>query len=136
MPLAGDWILSVSSPEGWGTPPLVVTHAEMALTHARAAAELSESPHLGLAIQGLESAVSHGGMGHAEIATASAQEALNPLGFSVRAWFHMTAAHDFQPTGTITRANVCIYRSRSAALVLLEADLLRFLCSPALQLYV
>jgi hypothetical protein len=32
-----------------------------------------------LAIQGLESAINHGGMGHAEIATTAAQEALNPL---------------------------------------------------------
>ena len=79
---------------GMGHAPLVVRHAEMALTHARAAAEISDSPHIGLAIEGLESAINHGGIGHTEInsgrrerglastrrATRSAQEALNHLG--------------------------------------------------------
>ena len=78
--LAMDHAKQAVNHGGMGHAPLVVTHAEMALTHARAAAELSDSPHLGLAIQGLEGAVNHGGMGHAEIATTSAQDGLNHLG--------------------------------------------------------
>jgi len=50
-----------------------------------------------------------------------------PLGFSIKRWFH--------PAGTNGPRNVCIYLSPSAVLLLLEADLLRVSCVPALQLY-
>lgn len=65
---------------GMGHAPVLVQHAEIALTHARAAAAISDSRHIDLAVEGLESAINHGGMGHAEIATTSTQEALNHLG--------------------------------------------------------
>ncbi len=79
---------------GMGHATLVITHAELALTHAQAAAELSDSPHIALSIQGLQSAINHAGIGQTEInngrrgrgeasigrATTSAQEALNHLG--------------------------------------------------------
>jgi len=62
-----------------GHAPVLVTHAEVALTHARAAAEISDSPHIVMAIEALESAILHGGMGHAEIATESAKTAQSHL---------------------------------------------------------
>ena len=160
-----------------GHAPLVVRHAEMSLTHARAAAEISDSPHIGLAIEGLESAINHGGMGHAEIAMNAAQEALKGdrlgdllrpvvkcegkeaegarpprlllkrmvqagsraatqssrgMDLSRRARGLRSDRPRIPPGGTNAPGYVCIYRSPSAALMLMRRI---FSVSPFLQLY-
>ena len=62
-----------------GRMPLFHTHAEQALAHARAAAEIADSAHINLAIEGFEEAIMHGEMEHSGPAVKSAETAMSHL---------------------------------------------------------
>jgi Small metal-binding protein len=55
------------------------THAEAALTHARAGEKVKANPHSEEAIKHLEQAIEEGKKGHADEATTHAEIALNHL---------------------------------------------------------
>jgi hypothetical protein len=62
-----------------GHAPVLVEHATKALNHAEFAVQAAEGQsktHLEAAVKSLEDAIKHGNLGHADMATKPAQEAV------------------------------------------------------------
>jgi hypothetical protein len=62
-----------------GHADVLVTHAEEALKHAKAAEVEKANPHTKEGITHLDQAIEHGKMKHADVATTHAEEALKHL---------------------------------------------------------
>jgi hypothetical protein len=62
-----------------GHADAVVTHAEVSLQHAQAAAKEMTNPHLDAGIGELGEAIAHGKAGHADVATKHANSAVMHL---------------------------------------------------------